>query len=434
MHDDTLPCMIAVKVEREQGANKRPGFVMKYVVKSPRGKRVIRKFFYGMGTMGEKKRQMVETEHLLENVLMKVLDEKTTSVRWAKKPSEIKSEVSHVLAKIFKSEKSGRLVSKMSQKKPQGGEQQQALAGGGGGQLGKEGKEERGGSVEEGDENNMEGVRRNDPLMPANQSIFECEKESANTKVFLAPSFSGKTTLMVDELNKLVKRNKLEDYDKILLFTESTAATPLKRLDPKVRKKMMIYDRFVPQFVRVLKKINTVTNNRFRFLILMDDCIDLKGGILIKLILTLRNVNISTVISIQYSKLLAKSQRQSIHDYYLINMHLEDLEYLMSGFLAPHFRELFINEGMGSREEIHKLNYRKLTEMAMTRLKDRILHFDQRHDRITIYTRPPPPKDKKGGKKKKEQEEAPNPGRPQQHEQQPKEEKKGRGRKKLDMV
>ena len=66
-------------------------------------------------------------------------------------------------------------------------------------------------------------------------------------------------------MNKLSKR-ELEEYDKILLFTESTASAPLKKLDKKVVKKMMIFDRFIPQFVRILKKINTVTKNRYRFI------------------------------------------------------------------------------------------------------------------------------------------------------------------------
>ena len=71
------------------------------------------------------------------------------------------------------------------------------------------------------------------------KSIFAAEEESANTKVFLAPSFSGKTTLMVEELNKLTPK-ELDEYDKILLFTESVASAPLKKLDKKVREKIKI--------------------------------------------------------------------------------------------------------------------------------------------------------------------------------------------------
>jgi len=350
---------IKVEEERERG-----GFHVRYDVKSPRGKRVWRKFFYTTSSSSEEKKQIIN-EVFIGKLLLKILTEKTDAVIWAKKPSEIKSELVHLINKISKSSRKGKLMDKYG--------------------WDVKGRKREKQEVEDEDDG-RDPKKYEDPQLPP-KSIFACEKESANTKVFLAPSFSGKTTLMVDELNKL-SRKELEEYDKILLFTESTSSAPLKKLDKKVRAKMMIYDRFVPQFVRVLKKINTVTNNRYRFLLLLDDCLNLKGGILIKLILTLRNANISTVISIQYSKLLAKSQRQSIHDYFLINLHLEDFEYLMSGFLASHFRLLFEREGMGTKEEINKLNYKQLAEKAMERLKDKILHFDQRHDSITIYGRP----------------------------------------------
>jgi hypothetical protein len=34
------------------------------------------------------------------------------------------------------------------------------------------------------------------------------------------------------------------------------------------------------------------------------------------------------------------------------------------------------------------MNYRQLAEKAKERLKDKILHFDQRHDKIEIFNRP----------------------------------------------
>lgn len=346
-------------------------YVITYIAVNSRHKRIPRRFMYNVANK-TKERQEIIDESLIQNLMeKKVLGEKTAAVILSKKPYELKSELAHLINKITRSTKRGKMLTMygFGQKKKPSTNEQPAK----GEQL-----PEKGGQ-------DIPPNQMKDAELPS-ESIFACEKESANTKVFLAPSFSGKTTLMVTELNKLT-RAQLAEYDKILLFTESTSSAPLKKLDKKVREKMMIYDRFVPQFVRILKKINTVTKNRFRFLLLLDDCIDLKGGILIKLVLTLRNANISTVISIQYSKLLSRSQRQSIHDYYMINMKLEDLEYLMSGFLAPHFRALFEKEGT-PKEEVNKMNYRKLSERAKERLTGKILHFDQRHDEITIYNRP----------------------------------------------
>jgi hypothetical protein len=359
----------AVFVELEVG---KGGYRVNYKVTSPSKKRgAIRSFIYNVSSASKEKRELIDA-NLIKNVMVKILKEKTDGLIWRKKPHEIRMEVVHYINRIMRSSKRGRHLQ----------------------ELGFGFKSDKGGKTmpvnqkqqNQQPEQEQDPKRFQDQELPK-KSIFAAEPDTANTKVFLAPSFSGKTTLMVDELNKL-NRRELEEYDKIVLFTESTSAAPLKKLDKKVREKMMIYDRFVPQFVRLLKKINTVTKNRYRFLLLMDDCLNLKGDILIKLILTLRNANISTVISIQYSKLLSRSQRQSIHDYYIINLHLEDLEYLMSGFLASHFRVLFESEGLAPREEINKWNYKKLAEKAMERVKGKILHFDQRHDEINIYERP----------------------------------------------
>ncbi len=360
---------VVVKFEPSRG-----GFRVRYSVSSPqKNRKAERTFVYNVGNASDEKRKLIDA-NLVRNVVKRVLAEKTQPLIWRKKPSEIRGEVVHRMNRIFRSTKRGQYLKEYGFGVEEETEDKNAVAA--------NGARKKGGKEEEEEE---EDPKRGVDLPLPKKSIFAAEKESANTKVFLAPSFSGKTTLMVDFLNKMTPK-ELDEYDKMILFTESTSAAPLKKLNPRVLKKMLIYDRFIPQFVRLLKKINIVAKNRFRFLLLLDDCLNLKGGVLIKLILTLRNANISTVISIQYSKLLSRSQRQSIHDYYLMNLKLEDLEYLMSGFLASHFRELFINEGMLS-EEVNKMHYRKLAEKGMERLKGKVLHFDQRHDKIIIYDR-----------------------------------------------
>jgi hypothetical protein len=382
-----------VQVEKDPS---KGGYRISYSVTSGnRKKKSVRSFIYVVSSSAQSKQDLID-KSLLKNVFVKLLNEKTESIIWRKKPSEFKTELSHFIRRIIRSNKRGKYLSDF----------------GFGRKEEKEGQGQREGQgVEVGKDGEGETVKRfKDPLLPANKSMFAAEKESANTKVFLAPSFSGKTTLMVNELNKMTPK-ELAEFDKILLFTESVAAAPLKMLNKRVREKMLILDRFTPQFVRILKKINTITKNRFRFLLLLDDCLNLKGNMLVKLILTLRNANISTVICIQYSKLLSKSSRQSIHDYYILNMKMEDLEYLMTGFLSSHFRDLFEREGMDTKENINKMNYKKLAEKAMERLKGKILHFDQRHDQILIYDRgykdtspkekqsPPQEKERKGKEK-----------------------------------
>lgn len=237
--------------------------------------------------------------------------------------------------------------------------------------------------IDEREEAAQSRIRDSDPPLPKDWSIFTPDPTSATTTVFIAPSFSGKTTLIVEELNKLTD-DDLDSYTAIVLCTESIASAPLKKLSEKVLKKMNILDCFVPEYVSYLKKTNTMTHNRFRYLVIMDDCLRLRGDVIVNMILTLRNSGVSTAISIQYSKLLSPAQRQSIHDYYLLNLRLEDLEYLLQGFIASHMRDKLNQEG---DPKAYDYSVKKLAEAVRHRLRDyRILHYDQRHDRINIYS------------------------------------------------
>jgi hypothetical protein len=223
---------------------------------------------------------------------------------------------------------------------------------------------------------------REDPPLPSDRSIFSPDPETATTAVLLAPSFSGKTSLIVSELNKLTD-HELLDLTSILLITDSTCAAPLKTLQQRVRDKLVILDRFIPEIIAMMKTSNSLTENRFRYLVLLDDITSLKTPTLIKMILTLRNSGVSTVISIQYSKLLSPAQRQSIHDYYIMNLRLEDLEYLLSGFISTHMRDMLNEEGDA---EAYDYSVKKLAERVRERMSGRkIIHYDQRHDKIKIY-------------------------------------------------
>lgn len=213
-------------------------------------------------------------------------------------------------------------------------------------------------------------------------SIFAPEKNgSANTKAFVAPSFSGKTTFMVMELNRLTEE-ELNEYSLILLFTHSPHAKPYEFLQKRVASKILKFNHFVPSIIQMLSAINKEADNNFKFLVLMDDCLNLRGDLIMNMILTMRNANISTVLCIQYSKLLLPSQRQSIHDFFFMNLKAEDFEYMLSGFIGPHIREILVKEGCA--EAAHE-NYHKLSILARARFKDSILHFNQREDFIAEY-------------------------------------------------
>lgn len=232
-------------------------------------------------------------------------------------------------------------------------------------------------------EDSLQRAMDKDPPFPTDHSIFSPDPETATTAVILAPSHSGKTTFIVENLNKLTDAD-LDVYTAILFCTESTCSAPLKHIEERVLKKMNIFDCFLPEYITMLKKTNTKSNNRFRYLVIMDDCLRLRGSVIVDMILTLRNSGVSTVISIQHSKLLTPSQRQSIHDYYLMNLRPEDMLFFLQGFIESHIRDRMNEEG---DPQAYDYSPRKLSYAARRRLANyRILHFDQRHDKISIYS------------------------------------------------
>ena len=205
----------------------------------------------------------------------------------------------------------------------------------------------------------------------SSDSIFKPE-DSGKTTAIIGPSFSGKSTLFVNQLNKL----KPGDYDKIIIFTESPNAEPLKKINPKLNVKVL--DRFVPNIIKVLKDINQQTNNKIKFLVAFDDVINLKqDNMFSKLILIMRNSNISTCVITQYIKLMTPGVRNSLHNMYFINLKTLDYEYILRSFLASHFRTLLNEKG----------SYTKLSEMVKEYCKGTIIYYDNRKDKLEFYLR-----------------------------------------------
>lgn len=131
---------------------------------------------------------------------------------------------------------------------------------------------------------------------------------TGKSTLVLGSSFSGKTTLIVKELNKL----KPTDYTCILFFTESRNSEAFKLLKPELN--VIIKEGWDPNIVLFLKGINDICHNKFRFCVILDDVIDLyHSKTLNKLILLFRNANIWTTLSLQYPNLVSKSSRSSFH-------------------------------------------------------------------------------------------------------------------------
>jgi len=161
-------------------------------------------------------------------------------------------------------------------------------------------------------------------------------------------------------------------------FTESANAEPLKDISHEVRKKMIMTDRFCPKILQVLKKLNDGTKNMFKFMIIFDDIIDLRGELLTKTILTLRNSNISTVISIQYEKLLNPAQRSSVHNVFIFNLRTPSWDFLLRGFILGNVKELL--PSLKNEKSVVKVS-----QTMRDCMDNFILYYDQRTDKTVIW-------------------------------------------------
>ncbi len=159
---------------------------------------------------------------------------------------------------------------------------------------------------------------------------IKLDKDLANTISIFGSSKRGKSTLIYEIYNKYYKKN-----NKIItiLISPSCHIGIFDKLPNKVIK-VNKFSKETVQLIQDLKKIQNKTNNAYEFLIIIDDCVDVRfNKILNQLILVLRNSMFSTIISLQYDKLLSKQARSSINNVICFGLNSdESIEGLLKSF------------------------------------------------------------------------------------------------------
>lgn len=207
-------------------------------------------------------------------------------------------------------------------------------------------------------------------------SVFE-PTDTGVTYAMIGKSKSGKTTFLVKNLNLLTEK-QLSAYNAIIYFTKSPNANPLADVEPRVRSRLLLVGRFCPRLLQTLKRINDETECRFKFLVIFDDILQLRGQLLTECILTLRNSNISTALSIQYEKLMSPAQRASVHNVYIFNLRTEQWEFFLKGFIVGNVKEML--------PPLRPV--KRVWELAQTMreiMNPFILHYNQVDDETEFY-------------------------------------------------
>ena len=146
-------------------------------------------------------------------------------------------------------------------------------------------------------------------------------KESYTVGLF-GQTKSGKTTLLKDLITQIQNQ-----YDIILLFSNNEAAPvydyfkenfQAEFTDKKKKRhkysKVICFDVFHPEIVKKIHTFNKTHDKYFKFLVLLDDVIDVRNQKeLDKLFSIYRNMNISTIASMQWYAYFNKGNRGNMN-------------------------------------------------------------------------------------------------------------------------
>lgn len=152
-------------------------------------------------------------------------------------------------------------------------------------------------------------------------SVPDFKKKDGNGKstVMVASSRGGKTTLM----NHIIKK-WFDNKDVITtLMCPSLNADIYKAV--RKNKNILKSDGYIPGMIKDVAKIERKTDNKYNFAFFLDDIIDAKGSEeLLKMFLTYRNLNISSCINIQDTKLLSRPLRHNANNFIFMRLNTHD--------------------------------------------------------------------------------------------------------------
>lgn len=191
--------------------------------------------------------------------------------------------------------------------------------------------------------------------------------ETGSSTIIFGASMSGKTTL----LKKILKEYYNDNEVIVFMIAEHIHSNIYQDLDKKIIKS----DKFDKQLIKTLHRINKRTNNKYHFVIVLDDMIlEKHNSTLLKLILTYRNAKISTLILLQSPTLLSRNGRFNGNNFIFKRTNNAEnadqvMEFFLSGF-EPFYKL--------KKEEKNKL-YKQITDNFG------FIYLDALNDKISFH-------------------------------------------------
>lgn len=180
-------------------------------------------------------------------------------------------------------------------------------------------------------------IQGSDPFKVHTSLNLKLDPGTGNTTFILGASKAGKSTTLMWIYDKYYANRK---YISILFSINKHIKLYKKH---KLLLKCPSFNKQSEKLVMMEKYINMKCNNKYHFVNMFDDILNVRHNKLLNnLILTYRNSNISSLVSLQYSNLLSKQARSNINNVLLFSFGSSDeaIEVAIRTFLRGIFTRL----------------------------------------------------------------------------------------------
>lgn len=177
------------------------------------------------------------------------------------------------------------------------------------------------------------------------------DKPEQSSIVIYGSSKRGKSTLLEHLFNKYY--NKKEYIS--TLFSPNAHLKFYNGFDAKCS----TFNDRTSRYLQMEQHINRNTSNKYKFFNAFDDIIHAKYSKIVgDLVCTFRNANMSTILLVQYDKMISKQNRANLNHVVMFGFNQDEaIENMVKSFCMSYFRDL----GMKNLHEMVKF-YKKMTD------------------------------------------------------------------------
>lgn len=194
-------------------------------------------------------------------------------------------------------------------------------------------------------------------IMDAKSEMQSAESKNGVTIILVGSSGAGKSHFMKNVFFDRIYSNcnkspKDFDFWIRLLFTESPYSNALKDLINDKEGTAVFKMGFDLDMINYVINMNYIYEKEYNFFLAFDDCIKLRYiDIIEKLICIHRNINVSSLISLQWPKMIPLACRTSVYFQFFFNFNSEDgIKIVIDDFLSMY---------IPGKNRIEKMKYYK---------------------------------------------------------------------------